>query len=223
MSNRKVAKAMVQSHLYTVAPDFVANCKRDGTVIKMNPEFRAACHEILEGQGYRNAGTRNCIMNEAWRELGIQKTRDSFRQKVYRFEDTCLYPTLNNYPVTLDQANLVASMVADLIFIVRPDVTFEENTRDGMPVSLARGGNQVFLHPIAANICTLIHELCHIYLQQNGDTNAGHTPKFMAIQIVLLARFCEDSFDRLLKLCLDNKAPIDKEFACHLNQVTAEL
>lgn len=223
MSNRKVAKAMVQSHLYTVAPDFVHNCKRDGTKIKMNPEFRAVCHDILAKQGYSNPGTRNCIMNEAWRDLGIQKTRDSFRQKIYRFEDNVLWPTLRNYPITLDQARLVASMTADLIFIQRPEVVVEENKRDGKDVSIARGGHTVALSPNAMNIATLCHELAHIYLQQNGDENTGHTPKFMAIQIVLLARFCEDDFERLLNLCKTNKAPIDEEFACNLNQVTAEL
>ncbi len=223
MSKRKIAKAMVQSHLYTVAPDFVSNCHRDGTKIEMNPEFRAVCHDILAKQGYSNPGTRNCIMNEAWRDLGIQKTRDSFRKKTYSFEDRILYPSLNNYLVTLDQARLVASMTADLIFIQRPEVVIEDNKRNGLSISIARDGKQVILSPNMMNICTLCHELSHIYLQQNGDENTGHTAKFMAIQIVLLARFCEDSFDRLLQLCKEHNAPIDEDFACNLNRVTPEL
>lgn len=223
MSKRTRAKAALLAYVDSIAPDFIDGCLKDRKYINLPTAFRENCHNVLADAGYANPATRTCIMNETWRELGIQKPRDTYRQKIYDFEDAVLYPAVNNHLLTLTEAKLIASMTADLIFIQRPEVVIEDNKRNGLSISIARDGKQVILSPNTMNICTLCHELSHIYLQQNGDENTGHTAKFMAIQIVLIARFCDANFDELLKLCLDHKAPVDKEFACNLNRVTPEL
>ena len=168
-------------------------------------------HEILEGLGYANPGTRRCIINEVFRDKGTAPNRDSFRRKTYRFEDHTLLASMTGTDIleTLSERTLnrILEEICNCLDIKKPKLELTEIRGP----SVASGSHRITLSGTMHNRFTLIHEVTHIYGSATKDFH-NHCSKFLACEMALLDFYRYKTLDQMFELARDSKVKVDEDY-----------
>ena len=118
-------------------------------------------------------------------------TRDAQQSKLYRFEQTFVFPSDKN-PVSRDGAQALINYVwQELGYLYPPTV---ECLSKNAKTVLARGSRHVIILPETTTSSIILHELAHSltslpdHLKYN-DSIASHGPEYVGAYAMLLDRF----------------------------------
>lgn len=154
------------------------------TDLRFNHDAEHRLHYMLEeAYGYDNAGTRRCIINEAFRENGSAPFRDTMRTKVYRFEDYIAAPKMPQKvfaELSVDSLYANATRACKAFGIDTPTIRIGTSKTK----SYAVGKKKVVIGALMNNAFILLHELAHI-LDCALKQARGHGETFVAFEFLL--------------------------------------
>lgn len=116
------------------------------------------------------------------------KVRDNQRNRVYEWEKS-LINNHQNTKMTAEQITQLIAKVCTDYNLREPGIKFKKNDRGH---SCAIGGHRVEFIASQYDIMTTLHEMAHIYIQQNKkplNKFAGHGPEYVNIYMNFLERY----------------------------------
>ncbi|AUR88698.1 coil containing protein [Vibrio phage 2.117.O._10N.261.45.E9] len=224
MSNRRKAKTDILTYLRDCNPEVFADCINTPQRHIIIPEHIVEeFHDMLECvYGYQVAGTRRCIINEALREAQLSKPRDTYKRRVYRFEDLALaraLPASVTDLISEERSFQIIDETCRLLGIEIPAATFNHGGHSSCAtLTKATGLCEIFIRADMQNALTLIHELCHCYQYVGDAHNCGHSAQFMAVELACLSRFTNVPLADLILLASQHRIPVDLRVAKLLHQ-----
>lgn len=208
MNKRQLAKAEVMAVLMDNGI-----CGR--THLSMRPDALDEAQEALERMGYSHPGTRRCIINEALREAGMASTRDTYRSRVYNWEDRVLAKAIPGLDKIRDFDTMVQMINKVCQVVGAKPVKVKLRNRGSR--SLANvWTRRIELLPSMVTVLTSIHELAHILYEDSrpkGYKEGSHGPRFVAVELGLMAAVTGASLDHMLELADTHKVPCNKNLA----------